>query len=186
MTILNRPFPGAALIACAINHDERGSFTRLFDRSLFEHEGWSTALDHSAESFNPQPYTLRGLHFQSPPYEEQKLIRCVAGSIYDVAVDLRIGSPTEGRIFSITLSGTEPQMLMLPQGIAHGFLTLEPDTRVLYHLFQPYRAEHAQGIRFDDPELAIPWPEKARLIGARDLTWPSLRDLPSSLRRVYS
>lgn len=186
MKILDRPFPGAALFELPTNRDERGSFARLFDRAMFEHEGWSTQLDHSAESFNPVPHTLRGLHFQRPPFEEQKLIRCVAGTIVDVAVDLRLGSPTEGQYFAVTLSATEPHALLLPKGVAHGFLTRDVDTRVLYHLFQPYRADHACGIRFDDPQLAIPWPVPPQIIGERDRSWTSLRDLPSSYRTVFS
>ena len=185
MNIIERPFPGAALIALDRAQDERGSFTRLFDQSFFRSEGIDAAIDHSAESINPHRHTLRGLHYQKPPHDEQKLIRCSKGSIYDVAVDIRRGSPTEGRSYTITLTEQDAIALLLPKGVAHGFLTLEEDCRVLYHLFQPYHAASASGLRFDDPDLSIPWPAKPRVINERDQNFPYLRDIQKSERAVF-
>jgi dTDP-4-dehydrorhamnose 3,5-epimerase len=186
MNILAQPFPGAFLIALDSARDDRGEFVRLFDHKAFSKIGADHGVDHTAESINPMTGTLRGLHFQKPPYEEQKLVRCVRGQIFDVAVDLRLGSPTEGRVFHTILESAGRQCLLLPRGIAHGFLTLCDDTIVSYHIFTPYHAPSASGICFDDPDLAIPWPREPSLVSPRDKAWPRFRDVPRAERPVFS
>ena len=185
MKILDQPFPGTFLIALEGSTDERGRFTRIFNRQEFTQIGADADIDHTADSINPQRLTLRGLHFQKPPHEEQKLVRCIQGSIFDVAVDLRRGSPTEGQIFHTILDQSGTTILLLPRGTAHGFLTLAHDTIVSYHIFSPYHAASASGIAFDDPDLLIPWPEAPLLVGMKDRQWPRFRDLPSSDQPVF-
>ncbi|MFM8606729.1 MAG: dTDP-4-dehydrorhamnose 3,5-epimerase family protein [Hyphomicrobiales bacterium] len=185
MKIVATPFPQTALIALEPKGDERGFFLRSFDREFFSILEMPVDIDHTAESINPNAYTLRGLHFQKPPYTEQKLIRCLKGKIFEVAVDLRRGSPTEGRAYHITLSEEDDHALFLPKGIAHGFLTLQKDSVVSYHLFDPYHAEAAFGIRYDDEALDIPWPHKPHLINERDRAWPLLKDLKPEERPSF-
>jgi len=185
MKIIDRPFPGAALLELEPLGDERGSFMRLFDQEFFLQFGGDVAVDHSAESINPHRLTLRGLHFQKPPHEERKLVRCVKGEIFDVAVDLRKGSPTEGKHYRISLKEDDALALFLPKGVAHGFLTLTENSIVSYHLFDPYQASAASGIRYDDPDLAITWPGVPQLINERDQNWPRLKDLSDHERSLY-
>lgn len=185
MKIVATPFPQAALIALEPKGDERGLFQRSFDREFFSTHKLPVFIDHTAESINPLAYTLRGLHFQKPPFSEQKLIRCLKGKIFDVAIDLRHGSPTEGRAYHITLTGEDDHALFLPKGIAHGFLTLQKDSVVSYHLFDPYHAEAAFGIRYDDEALNIPWPHKPDLINERDRNWPLLKDIKHEERPAF-
>ena len=171
MIILERPFPGAALMMSQTHRDERGSFARLFDRTLFENEGWDTVLDHSAESFNPLAHTLRGLHFQSPPYEEQKLVRCISGSIFDVAVDLRKSSPTFGQYVSQVLSVENKKQLWIPEGFAHGFLTLSDTSEFLYKTTDFYDKVSERTILWNDKTLNIDWGYLANLqLSEKDLS----------------
>ena len=185
MKVIDRPFPGAALLALEPFGDERGSFARIFDRNFFSLNGEDVSVDHTAESINPHRLTLRGLHFQKPPYEERKLVRCVKGEVFDVAVDLRKDSPTEGKHYHISLKENDALALFLPKGVAHGFLTLTENSIVSYHLFDPYHAPAASGIRYDDPDLAIAWPGVPRLINERDQNWPFLKDLSSDERSRF-
>ncbi len=185
MKIIDHPFPGAALLELEPFGDERGSFARIFDREFFSQFGDDIIVDHTAESINPHVLTLRGLHFQKPPYGERKLVRCVRGEIFDVAVDLRNGSPTEGHVYHINLAENDALALFLPKGIAHGFLTLTENSIVSYHLFDPYHAPSASGIRYDDPDLSIAWPGVPRLINERDRNWPFFKDLSSDERSRF-
>ena len=185
MKIIDRPFPGAALLELEPFGDERGSFVRIFDQKIFSYLGDDISVDHTAESINPQRLTLRGLHFQRPPYGERKLVRCVKGEIFDIAVDIRKGSPTEGKHYHISLKENDALILFLPKGIAHGFLTLTENSVVSYHLFDPYHAPSASGIRYDDPDLSISWPGVPRLINERDQNWPFLKDLSSEERSRF-
>ncbi|MEI6573578.1 MAG: dTDP-4-dehydrorhamnose 3,5-epimerase family protein [Alphaproteobacteria bacterium] len=185
MKIIDRPFPGAALLELEPLCDVRGSFMRIFDLKFFSYFGDDVLVDYTAESINPHRLTLRGLHFQKPPYEERKLVRCVKGEVFDVAVDLRKDSPTEGKHYHISLKENDAQALFLPKGVAHGFLTLTENSVVSYHLFDPYQASAASGIRYDDPDLAITWPGVPQLINERDQNWPRLKDLSDNERAQF-
>ena len=185
MKILATPFPLAALITLETKKDERGSFTRIFDDAFFTAHNLPTHIDHTAESINLHPFTLRGLHFQKPPFSEQKLIRCIKGKIFDVAVDLRRGSPTEGKAYQIILTEEDNCALFLPKGIAHGFLTLTEQCVVSYHLFDPYHAGSSSGIHYDDQTLNIPWPHQPLVINERDRTWPFVKDLNDDERLQF-
>jgi dTDP-4-dehydrorhamnose 3,5-epimerase len=121
---------------------------------------------------------LRGLHFQAPPNAEIKLVSCTRGAIFDVAVDVRPGSPSYGRWVGVELAADSGSALYIPAGFAHGFQTLTDDAEVLYHISEPYRAEAARCVRWDDADLAIAWPEmEQRVISSRDRALPRLRDL---------
>lgn len=154
--------------------DERGFFARTFCREEFEAQGIRFQADQCSTSFNKQRGTLRGMHYQVPPHEEMKLVRCTRGVLFDVAVDLRPGSPTYGRYAADTLSAENGVALLVPAGCAHGFLTLADDTEILYTVCGLYHPESARGARWDDPLFSIAWPEKPRIISERDRNWPLL------------
>jgi dTDP-4-dehydrorhamnose 3,5-epimerase len=123
-------------------------------------------------SFNKRKGTLRGMHFQAAPFAEAKLVRCTSGSIYDVIIDLRPFSPTFKQNFAVELSAKNRKMLYIPEEFAHGFQTLEDDTEVFYQMSQSYSAEHARGVRWNDPAFGIEWPAGGRIIIDRDQEYP--------------
>jgi len=138
--------------------DERGWFSETYNTRK-----WSTLLGEVSfvqdnESYSRQVGTVRGLHYQRPPFAQAKVVRCMRGSILDVAVDLRAGSPTYGQAVSFELSASGGQQIFIPIGFAHGFITLEPDTEIAYKVSQYYTPDHEFGLKWDDPDLAINWP----------------------------
>jgi dTDP-4-dehydrorhamnose 3,5-epimerase len=166
--------PDLVLWKTAVHADARGSFTRTFCAEAFAGFGFKplqTSLSH-----NHRRHTLRGLHFQAPPHEEAKLVRCVAGTILDVAVDLRPGSPTRLRHVALELSASRADALLIPRGFAHGFMTLTDEALVEYMIDAPYTPAAGSGFRFDDPALGIAWPAVPAVIAERDLAWPLLGD----------
>lgn len=165
---------GAFVVELEPIADERGWFARTFAAEEFEAHGLDPTIVHANASFNERAGTLRGLHFQAPPHEESKLIRCVSGAIYDVIVDLRPGSPTNRRWFATELRAGDGRMVYAPAGFAHGFQTLADATEVSYLMSHRYVPTHARGVRWDDPALAIDWPEGDRLISDRDRAHPLL------------
>jgi len=156
--------------------DERGFFARTWCRREFEQHGLDVFEAQRSVSFNNKAGTLRGLHYQVTPHEENKLVSCTRGAIFDVAVDLRPGSPTFGRHASVVLSAANHHALYIPKGFAHGFQTLEDDTEVAYAISAFYQPGAASGMRWDDPELAIAWPLAVSVISLRDAQLPRLRD----------
>ena len=156
--------------------DDRGWFARTFCRREFEAHGLIPDVVQSNTSFSKYAGTLRGLHFQKPPAEETKLVRCVRGSLYDVAVDLRPGSPTYLRHFGTELTERNGRMLYVPRGCAHGFLTLEDDTEALYLVSEYYAPDKESGARYDDPAFGIEWPREVAVISEKDAAWPFLAD----------
>jgi len=130
-------------------------------------------------SYNRMKGTLRGMHFQAPPFEEDKLVRCTRGSIYDVIVDLRRNSKTFGRHTGVTLSAENRSMLHIPKGFAHGFLTLENDSEVYYQMSEFYAPKYARGYRWNDPAFGIEWPAEIRIISEKDRSYPDF-DLAKS------
>ena len=153
-------------------HDPRGFFQRTFDRDAFIAHGIDPGIAQGSLSFNRMRGTVRGLHFQAAPFEEAKLVRASRGSIFDVVVDVREGSPSRGTHFSVTLTADSGLQVFVPPGYAHGFQTLEDRTEVTYLISAPFSSEHARGYRFDDASLAIPWPEPVTMVSDRDLTLP--------------
>lgn len=154
--------------------DIRGSFARRFDPKAFAQAGLRTDLDQRSVSTNSRAGTLRGLHFQRSPHGETKLVRCTRGSAFDVIVDLRRESPTFSRWHASVLTPDNGLMLYVPEGFAHGFLTLEDGTDIDYEIAGSYAAHAAAGVRFDDPRLAIAWPRSIECISERDRELPYL------------
>jgi dTDP-4-dehydrorhamnose 3,5-epimerase len=176
MIFRETPIAGAYLIELEPLVDERGSFARTFAVDEFEAHGLDTRVVQCNTSVNVRAGTLRGLHYQVPPRAEAKLVRCVRGSVYDVLVDLRPDSATYCGWHGIELSASNGRSLFVPVGIGHGFQTLEDDTEVLYQMSEQYSAEHARGVRWDDPAFGIEWPEvPERTISKRDREYVDFR-----------
>lgn len=166
------PLAGAWLLWPERVLDERGFFARTWCRRELAAHGLDPEIAQCSVSFNHRKGTVRGLHFQIAPHEEVKLVRVTRGALFDVIVDLRPGSPTRGRHASFILSEGEGNQLYIPKGMAHGFQTLEDATEVSYQISAFYAPEAARGIRWDDPTLAIAWPEPVTVISEKDRALP--------------
>ena len=163
------PLAGAVIITPAPARDDRGEFARLFCAETFAAQGLDPHLDQVSYSFNRRKGTLRGLHLQRPPKAESKLVRVTAGAIFDVIVDLRAGSASFGRWFGLELNATDRRQLYIPIGFAHGFQTLTDATEVVYAISTPYAPDSQDGLRWDDPALAVAWPDPGgAILSARD------------------
>jgi dTDP-4-dehydrorhamnose 3,5-epimerase len=169
------PLPGAFVITPERLRDERGYFSRTFCRRDFEERGMNPVVAQCNVSYSAKRGTLRGMHFQRPPHAEAKLVRCTAGAIYDVAIDLRPESPTFRRHFGVRLDPSEDRMFYIPEGFAHGFLALEDDTSIFYQMSESYAPSHAAGVRWDDPAFGIAWPFAPTVMTERDRTYPDFR-----------
>jgi dTDP-4-dehydrorhamnose 3,5-epimerase len=159
--------------------DDRGFFSETHNASTWEKAGLNYQFVQDNHSLSRDVGTVRGLHFQTEPYAQDKLVRVVSGRILDVAVDLRRSSPSFGRHVVVELSKENWRQLFIPKGFAHGFVTLEPDTEVLYKVTNFYSPTHDYGLSWDDPELGVNWgvtPEQA-FLSDKDRKWPPLRDL---------
>ena len=155
--------------------DERGFFARIWDGEELAERGLNHRLAQCSIAHTRKRGTLRGLHYQLPPNEEAKLVRCVAGSIFDVAVDLRYDSPTFKGWFGVELSAEDRLALYVPEGCAHGFLSLVDDTEVLYQISERHAPDAARGVRWDDPAFGIRWPEPILLVNERDRSFPDFQ-----------
>jgi dTDP-4-dehydrorhamnose 3,5-epimerase len=163
---------GAYVIEPERLEDVRGYFARTFCQKDFAAHGLETRVAQCSVSFNHRKGTLRGMHYQVAPFEEVKLVRCIRGAVYDVIVDLKRDSPTFKRHVGVQLDEQNGRMLYIPAGFAHGFQTLEDDTEVAYQMSEVYSAEHARGVRWNDPAFGIDWPEDERTILERDRNYP--------------
>ncbi len=162
--------------------DARGWFVETYNRETAAAVGIVATFVQDNHSLSGPAYTLRGLHFQTPPRAQDKLIRCVRGRIFDVAVDIRAGSPTYGQWVGTELSAENGHQLFVPIGFAHGFLTLEPDCEVMYKCSDTYAPDHDRGIRWDDPAIGIDWPlpsDVTPVLSAKDIVQPLLADFDS-------
>lgn len=166
---------GAFLIKPERHDDERGFFARTWCRDEFTEHGLAAELAQCSISRNTFAGTLRGLHFQTAPHEEVKLVRCTAGAIFDVIVDLRPGSATHAHWIGVELDAESGTALYVPKRFAHGFQTLVDGAEVLYMISEPYVPEAASGLRWDDPALGIDWPLPVRSMSERDRAWPDHR-----------
>ena len=184
VTFEETPLRGVFVIGLEPFSDERGFFARTWCQREFEEHGLDTGVAQCNVSFNARAGTLRGLHFQAAPHEEIKLVRCVAGAIFDVVVDLRPESPSFKRHYTITLSAQNRRALYIPTGFAHGFQTLEPNTEVAYQMSESYQPDFSRGVRWNDPAFGIAWPEtENRILNERDRTYPDFNVLsPDSPR----
>jgi dTDP-4-dehydrorhamnose 3,5-epimerase len=173
------PLAGAWIVDPMPIEDERGFFARSFCQEEFRAHGLDPAVAQCNVSFNRRRGTLRGLHFQAPPHEEAKLVRCTRGTIWDVIVDIRADSPTRHRWFALELNEENRRALYVPRGFAHGFQTLADDSEVLYQMSEFYHPESARGLRWDDPVLAIKWPIAHPVISERDRSYSLLAGNPA-------
>lgn len=166
--------PGAFILDIEPHADERGLFARTFCEREFSDQGIDARFVQSSTSFNLRRGTLRGLHYQQEPHEECKLVRCTAGAIRDVIVDLRRGEDTFGRWASVDLTAENRRAIYIPAGVAHGFQTTVDRSEVLYHITEFYHPELARGIRWNDPRLRIDWPILPPILSDRDASYPDL------------
>jgi dTDP-4-dehydrorhamnose 3,5-epimerase len=168
------PIAGVFTVEVDPAFDERGLFARTYSRDAFAEHDISFAIAQASVSYNERRSTLRGMHLQLPPNEEAKLVRCVSGSVYDVVVDLRPGSPTQFGWLGVELAGQWRNARYVPPGLAHGFITLESAAEVEYFISTPYAPADAAGVRWDDPAIGISWPAEPAVISQRDAAFPDI------------
>ena len=166
------------------HRDPRGFFSEIFRETVLREHGIDIAFVQENQSLSVDSGVVRGLHFQSPPASQAKLVRVGAGSILDVAVDIRRGSPSYGRHVAVVLTAAEGNQLFVPEGFAHGFCTLEPNTEVIYKVNRYYSRDHDLGLAWNDPELGIAWPvsEGDAVLSDKDRRQPNLAELPAHFR----
>nr|WP_255616464.1 dTDP-4-dehydrorhamnose 3,5-epimerase [Microvirga puerhi] len=175
--------PDVLIVRTKAFQDSRGFFTETYNQAAFAKAGITEAFVQDNVSLSTQVGTVRGLHFQLPPFAQAKLVRVVRGRILDIAVDLRRASPTFGQHVAVELSETNRQQIFVPAGFAHGFCTLEPNTEVQYKVSASYSPTHDRGLAWDDPALGIPWPvapERA-ILSDKDTKHPRLAALAAEL-----
>lgn len=160
------------------HQDERGFFSEVWNQQAWEEAGIRLDFVQDNHSLSRSQGVLRGLHYQLPPFAQEKLVRVTRGSVFDVAVDIRRGSPSFGRWVSVILSATDWNQLLIPRGFAHGFLTMEPDTEVQYKVTAPYSAAHDRAIRWNDPAIGVDWPmaEADLVLSPKDREAPLMGD----------
>jgi dTDP-4-dehydrorhamnose 3,5-epimerase len=167
--------PGVVLLPAKVSNDSRGTFVKFFERDIYTLSGFDPNFDAMAISTNLEVGTLRGLHFQSAPYEEEKMITCLQGSIFEVIVDLRRNSTAYGKWAAIEVGEESFLTLCLPKGIAHGYQTLSPGVRILYGLSSEFNQEHSHTLHYADTNLGINWPLPIGQISTKDMGGLSLQ-----------
>ena len=167
------PVAGCFIVDPIRRGDGRGFFARAFCAAEFAAAGIESRFVQANNSLTRKPFTLRGLHYQLPPVAEVKLVRCLAGALFDVVADLRPDSPSHGQWFGAMLTAENRQVMLVPRVCAHGFLTVAPDTEALYLVSAPYAPAQERGLRWDDPFLSIEWPEEPAELSAKDAGWPA-------------
>ncbi len=165
---------GAYLVEVERFSDERGFFGRTFCSQEFANHGLNPNLVQCSTSYNSKKATLRGMHFQAAPFEEAKLVRCTMGAVYDVIVDLRPASPTYRKWVGTELTAENRTALYIPEGFAHGFLTLEDRSELFYQMSQYWSLPHGRGVRWDDPAFAIQWPLQPLVLSPKDAVYPNV------------
>jgi dTDP-4-dehydrorhamnose 3,5-epimerase len=173
---METPLGGAYVLELERHLDDRGFFARSYCRRELAERGLDTHIAQCSVSFNRARHTLRGLHYQAPPHEEAKIVRCTAGAVYDVIVDLRPSSPTYLRWYGIELSADAGNAVYVPTGIAHGFLTLTDGATLHYQISTEHQPDAARGVRWDDPAFGIVWPAIPVVISDRDASYAPLKD----------
>ena len=177
MTFQETKLSGVFEIHLEPAHDSRGFFARSWCQKEFENRGLDPRVVQCNVSFNQRKGTLRGMHYQASPNAEAKLVRCTSGSVYDVVIDLRPQSPTFKQWIAAVLSSVQRNMIYVPKGCAHGFLTLEDNTEVFYQMSEFYSPESVGGVRWDDPAFQIVWPAEVEVISERDRTYADFEPL---------
>jgi dTDP-4-dehydrorhamnose 3,5-epimerase len=180
MIIETTSLPGVLILTPPRFGDDRGFFSESWNRRSLAEQGIETNFVQDNHSLSTAPGTLRGLHFQTPPHAQAKLVRCGRGALYDVAVDIRHGSPTYGHWVGVDLSFENGRQLLIPAGFLHGFVTRQPETEIIYKCSDYYAPQCDAAVRFDDPDLGIDWGLKAPpILSDKDAAAPRLRDLPA-------
>ena len=181
MQITPLDIAGIYLIRPVRHRDSRGYFSETYRRDLLAAVGIEVEFVQDNESLSSAAGTVRGLHYQTPPFAQAKLVRVIAGAAFDVAVDIRAGSPTFGQFAATTLTADNGEQLFIPEGFAHGFCTLCDDTILAYKVSAPYSKAHDSGVLWSDPDLAIPWPlaTGTAVVSEKDGQHPRLRDITS-------
>ncbi|MBR0085990.1 MAG: dTDP-4-dehydrorhamnose 3,5-epimerase [Lachnospiraceae bacterium] len=178
---INTQIPGVVIIEPTCYGDSRGWFIETYNKQKLAALGIGTDFVQDNSSFSANKGTIRGLHFQSRPYTQTKLVRCVRGAVLDVAVDIRKGSPTYLKWVSVELSAENRRQLFIPKGFAHGFITLTDDVEFAYKVDAHYAPDHDMGIRFDDPDIGVDWgidiTKEAPILSAADKARPYLKDI---------
>ncbi|MEM7503650.1 MAG: dTDP-4-dehydrorhamnose 3,5-epimerase [Pseudomonadota bacterium] len=181
MEVVATAIPEVKLLKPKYHGDERGYFAEVFNERNFAEADLPHTFVQDNQSRSAVRGTMRGLHFQTPPFAQTKILRVLKGAVLDVAVDLRRGSPTFGHHVMVELTAANRLQIVVPKGFAHGFLTLEAETEVLYKVDAYFAPDHDRGVRFDDPDLAIAWPEDPGIVvlSDKDQRQPWFRDLPA-------
>jgi dTDP-4-dehydrorhamnose 3,5-epimerase len=178
MLVEDTAIPAVKIVTPKRHGDSRGFLSEVYNKTTWEKAGLRFEFVQDNHSFSASAGTLRGLHFQTPPFAQDKLIRVTRGRILDAAVDIRRSSPTFGKHVTVELSAENWRQLLVPVGFAHGFVTLEPDTEVLYKATAVYSPDNDCGVAWDDPDIGIAWPlpEDALTLSVKDRRWPRLRE----------
>ena len=174
MTFTESRLAGAWIIDAKTISDDRGGFAVVWVADEFARRGLDTSLAQCNLAWNNRRGTLRGMHFQVPPHEQVKVVRCTRGALVDVIVDLRPGSPTFRLWDAVELTADNHRLIYVPAGFAHGYLTLVDNTEAYYHASTPYAPKHESGVRWDDPAIGIQWPFEPASISDKDRVWPLL------------
>ena len=177
---------GLFLISRNVHEDERGIFSRFFAADEFASAGRPIEAVHINSSTSNSQGTIRGLHFQYPPFAEKKIVSCATGAVWDVGVDLRPNSPTRFKWFGTELSPKNGISMVVPEGFAHGLITLVPNSTVVYVSTKPYSPDHESGILYNDPLLQIDWPLEPKVISEKDRSWGNVEDRINELNEAFS
>lgn len=181
MLVSDLALPGIKLLTPKKHGDGRGFFSETYNRRTLLDHGIDTSFVQDNHAFSAEKGTVRGLHFQTPPHAQAKLVRVLRGAILDVVVDIRTGSPTFGQHVSAVISAKDWNQILVPVGFAHGLITLEPDTEVLYKVSDHYSPEHDKGLLWNDPALGIDWGirDEEAILSEKDRRQPRLTELPA-------
>ena len=181
MNVTELAIPDVKIITPTRHADDRGFFSEIYSRPRVESHGIELDIAQENFAFSARSNTVRGLHLQTPPFAQAKLVQVVRGAILDFAIDLRNGSPWYGQFVCATISADNWQQILVPVGFAHGLCTLEPDTAVIYKVTAPFSPENDTGIRWNDPDIGIPWPMKNEdaILSDKDKALPLLADFVS-------
>lgn len=182
MQIIATEFPGLCLLAPKVFRDGRGFFLESYNKKVFDGLGLRYDFIQDNHARSETTGTLRGLHFQLPPKAQSKLVRVTRGAVYDVVVDLRLGSPTYGTWYAVTLSEENQLQLLIPKGFAHGYLTLGSGVEFMYKVDEVYSPDYDSGLAWNDPDFNIPWPEKTPVLSPKDASLPFFKDFSSPFR----
>ena len=181
MNITPLEIPEVLIIEPKKHGDDRGFFSEVYNKTALTESGFSEEFIQDNHAYSKEAFVLRGLHYQAPPFAQDKLVRVISGSIWDVAVDIRTGSPTYGQWVAAEISAENFKQILVPKGFAHGYLTLEPDTTVLYKVTNLYSPESDRGLQWNDPDISVNWPLQGAtpILSGKDQVQPSLTNIIS-------